>query len=145
MFSGSLPQNRRLHPPCKLAGGRQRHSSREILTSANVVAMTKGLTPSGTSLRRTCPVTALLRKARWIRISHVSTAFSKEMPDETSGRRRDMKNSISCIASGWLVDGKKQWKVFVPIRQPILRSEEHTSELQSQFHLVCRLLLEKKK
>src|SRR6266481_579905 len=27
----------------------------------------------------------------------------------------------------------------------IARSEEHTSELQSQFHLVCRLLLEKKK
>src|SRR5438309_2836975 len=25
-----------------------------------------------------------------------------------------------------------------------IRSEEHTSELQSQFHLVCRLLLEKK-
>src|SRR5689334_24662136 len=28
---------------------------------------------------------------------------------------------------------------------PPPRSEEHTSELQSQFHLVCRLLLEKKK
>src|SRR5438309_11707968 len=27
----------------------------------------------------------------------------------------------------------------------VQRSEEHTSELQSQFHLVCRLLLEKKK
>src|SRR5689334_24203968 len=27
---------------------------------------------------------------------------------------------------------------------PAGRSEEHTSELQSQFHLVCRLLLEKK-
>src|SRR6201990_3470258 len=26
---------------------------------------------------------------------------------------------------------------------PFLRSEEHTSELQSQFHLVCRLLLDK--
>src|SRR5689334_24837251 len=26
----------------------------------------------------------------------------------------------------------------------VIRSEEHTSELQSQFHLVCRLLLEKK-
>src|SRR3989338_9313765 len=25
----------------------------------------------------------------------------------------------------------------------VMRSEEHTSELQSQFHLVCRLLLEK--
>src|SRR5438309_5543240 len=29
--------------------------------------------------------------------------------------------------------------------QGTMRSEEHTSELQSQFHLVCRLLLEKKK
>src|SRR6266436_4117398 len=29
--------------------------------------------------------------------------------------------------------------------QPSLRSEEHTSELQSRLHLVCRLLLEKKK
>src|SRR5689334_24767546 len=27
----------------------------------------------------------------------------------------------------------------------VRRSEEHTSELQSQFHLVCRLRLEKKK
>src|SRR5438067_3919137 len=28
---------------------------------------------------------------------------------------------------------------------PAMRSEEHTSELQSRFDLVCRLLLEKKK
>src|SRR3989449_7200272 len=28
---------------------------------------------------------------------------------------------------------------------PAPRSEEHTSELQSRLHLVCRLLLEKKK
>src|SRR2546427_3607260 len=28
---------------------------------------------------------------------------------------------------------------------PLFRSEEHTSELQSQSNLVCRLLLEKKK
>src|SRR5205809_6006933 len=28
---------------------------------------------------------------------------------------------------------------------PRTRSEEHTSELQSRLHLVCRLLLEKKK
>src|SRR5689334_6212420 len=32
-----------------------------------------------------------------------------------------------------------------PDRPASSRSEEHTSELQSQFHLVCRLLLEKKK
>src|SRR6478736_10236204 len=30
-------------------------------------------------------------------------------------------------------------------RMPATRSEEHTSELQSQSNLVCRLLLEKKK
>src|SRR5436305_7595931 len=30
-------------------------------------------------------------------------------------------------------------------RQSEVRSEEHTSELQSRPHLVCRLLLEKKK
>src|SRR2546422_2368922 len=30
-------------------------------------------------------------------------------------------------------------------RKRNLRSEEHTSELQSRLHLVCRLLLEKKK
>src|SRR5205809_1766992 len=30
-------------------------------------------------------------------------------------------------------------------RPAIARSEEHTSELQSRLHLVCRLLLEKKK
>src|SRR5438270_12032837 len=30
-------------------------------------------------------------------------------------------------------------------RKPPSRSEEHTSELQSQSNLVCRLLLEKKK
>src|SRR5688572_32436319 len=31
-----------------------------------------------------------------------------------------------------------------PTRDPTDRSEEHTSELQSQSNLVCRLLLEKK-
>src|SRR2546422_5594525 len=31
------------------------------------------------------------------------------------------------------------------LRQRRVRSEEHTSELQSRLHLVCRLLLEKKK
>src|SRR5256884_2887906 len=33
----------------------------------------------------------------------------------------------------------------VAVRDSFDRSEEHTSELQSRLHLVCRLLLEKKK
>src|SRR5205809_2700005 len=36
-------------------------------------------------------------------------------------------------------------EVLDRLRQKIKRSEEHTSELQSRLHLVCRLLLEKKK
>src|SRR5690625_4135388 len=45
------------------------------------------------------------------------------------------------------------WQIILPMVKPILatggilkfiRSEEHTSELQSRGHLVCRLLLEKK-
>src|SRR5437868_7693668 len=40
--------------------------------------------------------------------------------------------------------GANELKGFVP-HGVLLRSEEHTSELQSRFDLVCRLLLEKKK
>src|SRR5690606_39501469 len=37
------------------------------------------------------------------------------------------------------------WTVPLSLTIPLLRSEEHTSELQSRENLVCRLLLEKKK
>src|SRR5438876_4511265 len=40
-----------------------------------------------------------------------------------------------------LSDLRQRWE-WDPLRN---RSEEHTSELQSPVHLVCRLLLEKKK
>src|SRR2546422_7710762 len=35
--------------------------------------------------------------------------------------------------------------VYLDLCAGTMRSEEHTSELQSRLHLVCRLLLEKKK
>src|SRR5207249_11844056 len=38
-------------------------------------------------------------------------------------------------------DGREHWT----LTSKMPRSEEHTSELQSRFDLVCRLLLEKKK
>src|SRR2546430_6215483 len=42
--------------------------------------------------------------------------------------------------------GETRWKNrLAPPALRRLRSEEHTSELQSQSNLVCRLLLEKKK
>src|SRR5258708_21641943 len=36
------------------------------------------------------------------------------------------------------------YSVFLYVMVVVARSEEHTSELQSPDHLVCRLLLEKK-
>src|SRR5699024_11633344 len=42
--------------------------------------------------------------------------------------------------------GRKKHRISpgTPINTTVYRSEEHTSELQSRFDLVCRLLLEKK-
>src|SRR2546429_10007246 len=40
---------------------------------------------------------------------------------------------------------RRRLKLRVPNASSEARSEEHTSELQSRLHLVCRLLLEKKK
>src|SRR2546430_8245459 len=42
-----------------------------------------------------------------------------------------------------IADSKGEGQIRNP--QSAIRSEEHTSELQSQSNLVCRLLLEKKK
>src|SRR2546426_1209782 len=50
---------------------------------------------------------------------------------------------MSSLTAGWVLSGaSSQWKNAKPGK---VRSEEHTSELQSPCNLVCRLLLEKKK
>src|SRR3989449_6407724 len=49
-------------------------------------------------------------------------------------------------SSNRMTAGKSARTAHVRLRHPsAARSEEHTSELQSRLHLVCRLLLEKKK
>src|SRR5688572_32313954 len=50
-------------------------------------------------------------------------------------------NTTSVRKSGDSVDVRSASQTM----PPSMRSEEHTSELQSQSNLVCRLLLEKKK
>src|SRR2546422_4053845 len=58
-------------------------------------------------------------------------------------RRRRARRAPTPAAQLWL----RGFRRHVPPRLSLvtLRSEEHTSELQSRLHLVCRLLLEKKK
>src|SRR5437899_9475536 len=57
--------------------------------------------------------------------------------------------SVWDLPPWWLGRGRYDWVWLVAGRYVWLprlgRSEEHTSELQSLRHLVCRLLLEKKK
>src|SRR5207253_7338828 len=52
--------------------------------------------------------------------------------------RRDQTNALETVSDVVL-------RLTVPRALRLNRSEEHTSELQSRGHLVCRLLLEKKK
>src|SRR5689334_24188925 len=55
------------------------------------------------------------------------------------------QRQILLSLTGWFGNSRPVKFHFGVSSGSIERSEEHTSELQSQFHLVCRLLLEKKK
>src|SRR5207249_7481033 len=54
--------------------------------------------------------------------------------------RRELEDDFDFIAARDCVTVSEQDTIV-----EVARSEEHTSELQSRFDLVCRLLLEKKK
>src|SRR5207253_6882552 len=77
-------------------------------------------------------------------VIHVARARTSSI--ETSGAKR-----IPPLPGPRTVECSTRYPVNtsrVPLSIPIgmyRRSEEHTSELQSRGHLVCRLLLEKKK
>src|SRR2546430_4492254 len=69
-----------------------------------------------------------------------SVANARDAPVSKNG---SPMNQIPCLPSDLLA-----YSAASRVRRPKkcgLRSEEHTSELQSQSNLVCRLLLEKKK
>src|SRR2546422_4682963 len=59
-------------------------------------------------------------------------------------RPSDFKMSIPTRTSS-VGSAESETRIVSPMPSERSRSEEHTSELQSRLHLVCRLLLEKKK
>src|SRR5438045_6705001 len=73
-----------------------------------------------------------------------STLFPYTTPsDLTVGQMRNLIGRRELIV---VLGGAASWPVTsLGARVGMTRSEEHTSELQSLRHLVCRLLLEKKK
>src|SRR3989338_9502451 len=58
-----------------------------------------------------------------------------------ANKLKERQDELAAIYNGIDPADEKNLEEFLP--NNIDRSEEHTSELQSQFHLVCRLLLEK--
>src|SRR5262245_62514701 len=62
--------------------------------------------------------------------------------EELAPRATDPAKAFKGVIKLDVRDSKADWGPFTPKKA---RSEEHTSELQSLRHLVCRLLLEKKK
>src|SRR5690554_7782331 len=63
----------------------------------------------------------------------------------SQGFRKTTNNRMELLAVIVALEALKSNKHKVTIYSDSKRSEEHTSELQSRPHLVCRLLLEKKK
>src|SRR5437879_8030024 len=72
----------------------------------------------------------------WLRRPPRSTLF----PYTTLFRSRAPKGGELLVRRGLVDEGRPP----APAGSGGLRSEEHTSELQSPMYLVCRLLLEKK-
>src|SRR3989449_6987654 len=58
-------------------------------------------------------------------------------------RRQQIAILVGALGSALVVGNPHPAQPRLHLPDP--RSEEHTSELQSRLHLVCRLLLEKKK
>src|SRR5437868_12715921 len=78
--------------------------------------------------------TAGARSVGWKRLSHPTTpGLVKTISANVAIRCHDTEHSWRFLTRSRRRG--KRWR----------RSEEHTSELQSRFDLVCRLLLEKKK
>src|SRR5690625_1661891 len=60
-------------------------------------------------------------------------------------RRLDVEDDINIVELETIYPQGDERKLIKRLTNREVRSEEHTSELQSRGHLVCRLLLEKKK
>src|SRR5205085_11681316 len=76
---------------------------------------------------------------------HDALPISSAMLLRYSLQMEEAAQTIEKAVEAALAAGHRTGDIARPGEKTIGRSEEHTSELQSQSNLVCRLLLEKKK
>src|SRR6266436_8494211 len=96
---------------------------------------------SGRACPRACVHTASRGRPRWRALLPLGESRHCKAPDTRVAECR----TGTCLADACWPPGKRRLACETDARRRFPRSEEHTSELQSRLHLVCRLLLEKKK
>src|SRR2546430_10174752 len=90
------------------------------------------------------PYTPLFRSERLAQAGPAATQVRPRKEGEGAAGRAGVVAVVEMVGAGIvLVDGLFHEAQPEHLRVEIERSEEHTSELQSQSNLVCRLLLEK--
>src|SRR3989442_2000338 len=76
-----------------------------------------------------------------VKVEKLSMAQRSTGPRLSCGRLPGRRKAVRCFVIGYANSHMLDSPCRIP---PANRSEEHTSELQSRPHIVCRLLLEKK-
>src|SRR5690554_7007954 len=129
-----------------------------ILYALTVKAVTVSLDGQRLRLRTTAPNVQAVMARHGLVLSADDRVLPSLKAKVTEGMEIKVERGVSLLLS---VDGEelslrtapeklgevlaKAGVTLGPLDKTSLRSEEHTSELQSRPHLVCRLLLEKKK
>src|SRR5690625_5230576 len=70
--------------------------------------------------------------------------LARAVTEATAASTGNLLGTVACLSPEIITSGAADARADVYAVGIMLRSEEHTSELQSRGHLVCRLLLEKK-
>src|SRR5438309_609104 len=127
----------RARPPAPPPEGRERRS-RERLT-LELAGLCLGL------LDRREPTPGHPPAARSDPLNDITTLpgiIAHELSNPLTAARAGLHLAMESLGRWTEVAAGRRLELLDELGQ--VRSEEHTSELQSQFHLVCRLLLEKK-
>src|SRR5256886_10279943 len=124
--------------PCSPANAATVSSPAATLSSSDTGSSRNSIRPASRRERSSRSFTNRISRSAFRRAISSSSrgADSRGPAAPASNRDNDVFTDVIGVRSSWLT---------TETNSDFARSEEHTSELQSQSNLVCRLLLEKKK